>query len=73
MSPEVIAQLSVQVLRLINNIMESIPVEQRNTWWRDNHKFWTDVFDKISKGEFKLPDLKFPEIKFPAPMVVPKP
>jgi hypothetical protein len=62
MSPEVIAQLSVQVLRLINNIIEGIPVEQRNAWWRDNQKFWNDLLDKLTKGEFKLPDLKLPTL-----------
>lgn len=65
MSPEVIGLLTVQVLRLINNIIEGIPVEQRHTWWRDNQKFWEDLTQKLASGEFKLPDLKLPTLPKP--------
>jgi hypothetical protein len=74
MSPELIGQLTLQVLRLVNNIIESIPLEQRQEWHRDNKKFWDDVQElikKLSSGEFKLPDLKLPEFKFPASPLTP--
>ena len=70
MSPEVAGLLAIQILRLVNNIIEGIPVEKRHEWFRDNQKFWDDVFEKLSKGEFKLPEFKLPELK---PVVPPKP
>ncbi len=50
--PETIAQIVLESLRLTNNIMESIPVEQRQQFWTDyqvRQKAMEDIVNALIK------------------------
>lgn len=56
MNPELILLIVLEGLKLANAIIEGIPVEQRQAWWRENQKTIEELQKLFERLRIQTPE-----------------